>query len=114
MKKVIAMRWVEALRSKQYKQGRGQLRDVKNQFCCLGVLCNLHAQDNPKFAAEQNDLESYDDSSGYAPTIICAWAGLKTINGSYTQNGKSLAGLNDGGADFFEIADIIETHWRDL
>ena len=33
---------VEALRSGEYKQGTGQLRDVtRNEYCCLGVFCDV-------------------------------------------------------------------------
>lgn len=32
-------KWVEALRSGKYKQGRGQLKDTQDQYCCLGVAC---------------------------------------------------------------------------
>ena len=39
----IKAKWVAALRSGEYKQAKGQLR-IGNSFCCLGVLCNLHAQ----------------------------------------------------------------------
>lgn len=34
-------KWVKALRSGEYKQGRTKLRSLDDKFCCLGVLCNL-------------------------------------------------------------------------
>lgn len=37
----LKARWVAALRSGEYKQGRGQLQDTKNRYCCLGVLCRV-------------------------------------------------------------------------
>jgi hypothetical protein len=47
MDKKLKTKWVRALRSGKYKQGRralckisGTKRPVK-QFCCLGVLCEL-------------------------------------------------------------------------
>jgi len=42
MKKLnpVAQKWVKALRSGKYKQGRNRLRK-KDRFCCLGVLCEL-------------------------------------------------------------------------
>jgi len=33
-------KWIEALRSGKYEQGRGFLRR-KDKYCCLGVLCDL-------------------------------------------------------------------------
>ena len=113
MKKAIAMRWVEALRSKQSKQGTGQLRNA-NEFCCLGVLCNLHAQDKPKFAAQQSQEDYYGGEQSFPPRIVQNWAGLKNECGEYQAGQDSLADLNDDGNNFFEIADIIEKNWRKL
>ncbi len=39
----LKAKWLEALRSGRYKQGRKYLRDKNNQFCCLGVLCDVGA-----------------------------------------------------------------------
>ncbi len=41
MNRELKKRWVEALRSGQYKQGQKQLRPDADTFCCLGVLCDL-------------------------------------------------------------------------
>ena len=40
MKKEIADKWVEALRSGKYKQGKSALKK-DDSFCCLGVLCDI-------------------------------------------------------------------------
>lgn len=37
MKTEVKKKWLKALRSGKYEQGRGQLR-FNNEFCCLGVL----------------------------------------------------------------------------
>ena len=37
----IKQKWVAALRSGDYKQGRGYLRTIDNEYCSLGVLCDL-------------------------------------------------------------------------
>lgn len=37
----ITNKWIPALRSGEYEQGTGTLRTVENQFCCLGVACDL-------------------------------------------------------------------------
>lgn len=36
----IKTKWVEALRSGKYKQGRSALR-IDDTYCCLGVLCEV-------------------------------------------------------------------------
>lgn len=40
MDPAIKEKWVAALRSGAYEQGRNQLRTA-NGYCCLGVLCDL-------------------------------------------------------------------------
>lgn len=37
----LQRQWLAALRSKNYKQGRGVLKDSYDQYCCLGVLAEL-------------------------------------------------------------------------
>ena len=50
MNKRIKNKWVKALRSGEYDQTDGTLAEVnldtgKESFCCLGVLCDIHAQE---------------------------------------------------------------------
>lgn len=40
MNQKIKKKWIEALRSGKYKQGKTLLRSA-NKFCCLGVLCDI-------------------------------------------------------------------------
>lgn len=47
MKPLWKKKWIAALLSGDYKQGREALRtgtEEKSQFCCLGVLCDLVAK----------------------------------------------------------------------
>jgi hypothetical protein len=45
MNKVIKKEWVERLRSGKYKQGKYRLRDSNNNYCCLGVLCEVYVDE---------------------------------------------------------------------
>ncbi len=45
MKKRKAMQLVEALRSGKYNQGKNLLVDDNDNFCCLGVACNISRAD---------------------------------------------------------------------
>lgn len=102
MDKTVKKAWVAELRSGDYKQGTFQLRDEDNEFCCLGVLCNVHAKNNPSFAKTQKHPEEYDRRSGLPSPMVLAWAGLKRITA------EKLARLNDEeGKTFNEIADWI-------
>lgn len=76
MKKHIAKKWAEALRSGKYKQGMNRLRDEKNNFCCLGVLCNLHANEFPKLAKAETDPLMYLGEDESLPSQVREWSGI--------------------------------------
>ena len=102
MDKAIKKAWVAELRSGDYKQGQFQLRDEDNEFCCLGVLCNVHAKNNPEFAKTQKNPERYDNASGLPSPRVLAWAGLPI------STAEKMAMMNDNeGKTFSEIADWI-------
>ena len=106
----VKTKWVAALRSGQYKQTRGRLREGAS-FCCLGVLCNLHAQEHPDTAAEQYDPHRYMGQARILPTPVQEWSGLTERIGSMTTiNGVRLchAEHNDRGRSFKQIAKAIE------
>ncbi len=119
MNKEIAKKWVAALRSGAYEQGVGRLRR-NDKFCCLGVLCNLHAQEHPAIAAQQRSPISYMENSGGLPVAVMEWAGMFGQSGSLrtgTAIGNSgyfkLAAMNDSGCySFLSIAKAIEENWE--
>lgn len=101
--------WVEALRSGEYKQGTGVLKSTRDPehptYCCLGVLVDVAKKHGVKGARL--------DPGQTHPTIsVGEWAGIKAENGyiSPKVNGECLVNLNDHGATFAEIADLIEAH----
>lgn len=117
MRKDIAMAWAKAL--PKYKQTQQRLRreldDGSTGFCCMGVLCNLHAQAHPEFAATQTSPTTYDGFSSFPSERVLQWAGLNSENGAYGMDGDSLVNDNDRRLHNFEqIADTIEKHWREL
>lgn len=109
----IKAKWIEALRSGKYKQGRGRLqRD--GGFCCLGVLCDILGA---KWEVRGRDGWFANGEPHYPDDEIWSAAGLEgrtgilpalVFFGPYNREHKSVAGLNDAGADFNFIADIIE------
>lgn len=115
MKAKIKKLWVAALKSGDYKQGRHRLRinlgHNQSAFCCLGVLCNLHAQAHPKVAAAQTDPASYLGVATLLPREVMEWAGLPKVDGGYVRvNGcpETLTELNDTGTSFKTIANLID------
>jgi len=106
----IKARWVAALRSGEYKKTTGKLR-AKGGFCCLGVLCNLHAQDHPEIAAKQKKKGEYMGQAELLPWTVRDWAGLSSSGGGQVRiDGcrDTLANHNDNGVSFKQLADAIE------
>ena len=103
-------KWVAALRSGEYKQGRSwlytTLSDGTHEYCCLGVAaCVL---DIPKQYMDRTTLTGVDHPN-VTKDITDA---LNTTCTEYPREmsfQSMLMGMNDGGKDGFpEIADYIE------
>lgn len=126
LKKKVKDRWVKALRSGKYTQGQEKLRDKDDNFCCLGVLCDLHAKAHElpeKKKPIKNWYYSYGGQSEFPPKSVWEWAvkaGHPNVNetGELTKNcynvcdtleGK-LSKFNDSGKSFNWIASYIERY----
>ena len=99
----VRKKWIAALRSGKYEQGRDQLRSGK-EYCCLGVLCDL--------AVKNGVISRFIGKDGLLPRKVQKWAALSTDDGNYSTN--KLTNLNDNGKSFEEIADVIEKEPKGL
>lgn len=112
MNPIIKQRWVDALRSGNYAQGTGFLRQEGDglpvdKWCCLGVLCDLGAQDGYGHWQDTGIVGTYVDGLEHKaetmPTaLILEWADLSQ------KSADGLANLNDCGETFASIAEHIE------
>lgn len=133
MNPLIKAKWVAALRSGNYKQGAGFLRQGNN-FCCLGVLCDLYAKENgegswhqaePHTAVNLNapmNLQGFrptstfrvTDSYSVLPDAVLEWCDLTDPTGplltvpEFSDSVITLPFLNDLNVPFSKIATIIE------
>lgn len=104
----IKAKWLEALRSGKYRQGKGFLHAM-DKFCCLGVLCDLHAKETGEqwvAIKTPNAVKAYMGELNYLPEDIKEWAELASNNPEVLT--KNLSTYNDQGKSFTEIANIIE------
>ena len=99
----VKSRWLAALRSGEYKQVIGALRNG-NGFCCLGVLTDLRQRElgetwrtNP----DESELTSSEGYVCYLSPAIKEWSEIKSV-------GLTLSSMNDRGDTFDEIAAYIE------
>ena len=118
----VKTRWVAALRSGGYEQGKGYL-SLNGEFCCLGVLCELAVEAGVIGAATPSDVAHSvmfygdEDAARILPWEVMEWSGVYRDNGKFqidTAAGPSftsLSVLNDSGSSFSQIADLIEYHF---
>lgn len=117
MNEEIKAQWLTALRSGEYAQGSQRLRRADDTYCCLGVLCDLAVKANVIPAPEASyNGGSYEYganlNSAFLPREVSQWADVDRF-GQQHDNGTShdLAKMNDDGATFETIADVIEKHF---
>src|SRR5258708_27314920 len=82
----VKKKWVDALKSGEYQQTTGTLKD-NNSYCCLGVLCDLYIKEHTGVSWDTL-LPLYPDSERHAklatwgelPDIVVDWAGVDVPN----------------------------------
>lgn len=129
--------WLEALRSGEYLQAKGTIREELEEedqvemshthsYCCLGVLSDLVAKEHPERVAwgEENLINTTEGGHDASPALangvlhdeVCRITGLDERDpwlGSYKPEctlESRASDWNDSGHDFTEIATQIETH----
>jgi hypothetical protein len=119
MNKRMKKKWVTALRSGEYEQGKDHLvtvdQDGTERFCCLGVLCNLSTEAGYGEWSEMNGVPEFQGETGVFPRDVADKYGLTCFGeipgDAVIYKGRShptLVSLNDAGAPFSFIDDVIE------
>jgi hypothetical protein len=106
--------WIAALRSGRYAQGRGLLRERtlggNTYFCAMGVLFDLVATASQwdRLTRPVTRPRILDEVHGYIPLETMGEIGLSDLQQAL------IAGLNDAGYTFAQIADVIERDFDDV
>ena len=114
-----AKKWVAALRSGKFKQGRSYLQ-MGDNYCCLGVACVIAKESgvyiNMERGLDKSGASCWGNDIYELPSQVRDWLNLSTDIGTFRLNTKrsSLVDLNDDGKTFLEIADIIESEPKGL
>ena len=124
----VKQKWIDALRSGKYEQGSEKLRSQQG-YCCLGVLCDLYAQEhetqwefrgNEETNLQLMDYWYFEDQSEFLPDSVKEWAELPVGNPSVRVDVSEeddendwfykdeIANLNDSGYTFNELSNVIE------
>jgi len=122
MKQDVKEKWVAALRSDEYKQTKGVLRDTYG-YCCLGVLCDLYGKEHDvpwSMHPQTPGMRVFDGETTTLPESVRLWAGLGSSLGEQVEfevdddselgvHTEALPEINDAwGKSFNEIANLIE------
>ncbi len=120
MHKEIADQWVAALRSDEYGQTYGYLREEYEPgqfaYCALGVLCDVHSKATGT---------PFPAVNGSIPVAVQSWAGLRyrdpdlamqlPVDDPDEPTHVPVTSANDDyGWCFRRIADAIEQQWQRL
>lgn len=110
--------WIDALRSGEFKQGRGGLASKTSEggifYCCLGVRCELDARRGLMVTSDGLNFMNFDEvgQQGYKNQAVPCGA---TLNRWQMTNDEmnDLVKLNDAcKMSFVEIANYIEERYR--
>lgn len=91
MSKILKKKWLNALRSGKFKQGRAILRNKNGEYCCLGVLCAIRGDWRPIEDGEGVPRTDYNNDE---PLSYC---GLRPVDI------KTLVNLNDSKQYSFKM-----------
>ena len=104
-------KWLAALRSGNYVQGKGTLcKD--GAYCCLGVACNLYQKDVGNLSVSPSSVDGrlrFDQESATLPTKVRLWLRVDhNPRVMWKDSAITVAQLNDAGVSFMEIAQLLE------
>lgn len=109
----ILNKWVEALRSGKYKQGQRYLRSRNDTYCCLGVLLDLEGaqweldrQCSGYYAKNRPNDSLYLYFGDSDVSMDGAISPCSVHDGIEARS--LLAGMNDAGLGFHDIATVLE------
>ena len=74
----LKKKWIEALRSGKYKQGKNRLhRAEDNSYCCLGVLCEVAGFEKRESTDERGNAYKLPDGVTYTTSIPASFFGFR-------------------------------------
>jgi len=110
-------KFVSALRSGEYRQGKEFLRAKDDKFSVLGVAVDLAVKEGvvPEWV-EKHDCYTCDGENGLLPHDVRMWLGFRGRYGRYMIDEMmfTLGEDNEYAVPFEELADIIESEPRKL
>lgn len=112
MDKELKNKWIEALRSGEYKQGQGRLvqsdDNYAKNYCCLGVLCDVMGMEDNGNVFQDKYSRIYETGM-YDLTEPLGLTKKVVVKGKPTVLQDKLIQANDDlGWNFEKIANYLE------
>ena len=115
MDEKIKLEWLKRLRSGEYPQATGALREINADgevcgYCCLGVLgtvleeAGIGKWDGTTFGDPETEMWN----EAFLVDRIAKAVGLYHLGNGEQSLQEEVADMNDSGADFITIAHFIE------
>lgn len=99
-------KWIIALRSDEYEQGRIRLRNLDNTYCCLGVACDVSGAGSWKEIYTDYHVFVTHDNQRLVTELNTE---ILDLMGLTDREQNHLMHMNDElKASFSEIADYLE------
>lgn len=106
----LMWKWVLALRSGKYQQGKRYLRRDTDSYCCLGVLCDISETGKWKSLKYPENCFSFDVEFIGGTTSTTSYPPLMLMNilWKFMMDRDDFIQMNDTqGKSFDDIADFI-------
>jgi hypothetical protein len=102
--------WVAALRSGEYTQGKGALKNTSGGHCCLGVACAISGMGAFNSAGQFFLTGEFYHHSAVLPPPVKEWLGLVSEAGGLSYPSVGSLSLRNDTCDwtFTDIANFIE------
>ena len=115
MRKDIAIKWADKLRTTHYEQGIVYLSRC-GKYDALGILC-LVAQDEGigwfRGSTLYDSPTYFDEAYRNLPQSVMKWAEIKTAD-AWIDDKHSIGAANDRGVSFPEIADMVMDNYENI
>ncbi len=116
MNKKVKAAWIKALRSGDYTQGRGVLRSMDDEFCCLGVLADVKGARWSRCESDERyelraKIHLFVTGSTTEPSYGALTTKFREQFGLTEEQQSELILMNDRGVPFPDIANHIEKNF---
>lgn len=109
MLKDLILRWIAALESGKYKKGCTFLRDNNDNYCCLGVLCELEGLE---CVQGSGPYYCYDGEATVLPYVLRIKYGLDIFGGKFQM--RNLVCVNDCSDTFEPVIEHIKVLYKEV